>query len=466
MLFSSLSFLYYFLPIVLILYIVSPKKLKNLVILLSSLVFYAWGEPKYVILMIISILLGYIFGLLIEKLEKGKLRKFVLILSIVSGLGMLGYFKYADFFIDNFNKVTGLDVAFLNVALPIGISFYTFQMLSYELDVWRGDVKAQRNLINLAAYISMFPQLIAGPIVRYKDVAEQLEQRTHTLEKTAYGIRRFAIGMGKKILLANTLGEIAKLFKASNEQTVLFAWIYAIATTLQIYFDFSGYSDMAIGLGSIMGFKFPENFNYPLTSKSVTEFWRRWHMTLGGWFRDYLYIPLGGNRVSALRWIFNILVVWMATGFWHGASWNFVLWGLYFAILLVVEKKFIGKFLAKSKVLNHVYLTLLILISFVIFDNVDMSQGWQSVLTMFGLGGSSFASTESIFYLKDYIIIILIGIVGATSIPKLLVQKLAANETGRKVLSILEPLFIAALFIVCTSYLVNGSFNPFLYFRF
>lgn len=466
MLFSSLSFLYYFLPIVLILYAISPRRLKNLTILLSSLVFYAWGEPKYVVFMIISILLGYIFGLLIGGLKRGKLRRVLMIISILTNLGILGYFKYADFFIDTFNKTTGLAVPLLEVTLPIGISFYTFQMMSYEIDVWRGDVKPQRSLINLAAYISMFPQLIAGPIVRYKDIAEQLVSRTHTLDKTAYGIRRFAIGLGKKVLLANTLGEVAKHFKASPEQTVLFSWIYAITIALQIYFDFSGYSDMAIGLGSVMGFKFPENFNYPLASKNVTEFWRRWHMTLGGWFRDYLYIPLGGNRVGALRWIFNILVVWLATGFWHGASWNFLIWGLYFAVLLVAEKKLYGKLLAKCKIFSHIYLLLFIIISFVIFDNTDLSQGWQSLLTMFGLGGAAFSSTESIFELRDYLWLIIIGAVGATPAPKLLVQRLYAKPLGHKILNILEPLFIAALLIICTSYLVNGSFNPFLYFRF
>lgn len=466
MLFSSLGFLYFFLPVVLILYIVSPKKLKNFTILLSSLVFYAWGEPRYVILMVISILLGYVFGLIIEKLNKGKLRNLVLALSVVTSLGMLGYFKYADFFIDNFNKVTGLSVPFLKVSLPIGISFYTFQMLSYEVDVWRENVKAQKNLVNLAAYISMFPQLIAGPIVRYKDVAEQLESRTHSLEKISYGIKRFAIGLGKKVLLANTLGEIAKIYGASGEKTVLFTWIYALAASLQIYFDFSGYSDMAIGLGSIMGFTFPENFNYPYISKSVTEFWRRWHMTLGGWFRDYLYIPLGGNRVSALRWGFNIFVVWMATGFWHGASWNFIIWGLYFAVLLIIEKKLIGKFLEKAKVLNHIYLVLLIVISFVFFDNVDMAEGGRRILTLFGLSGAKFASTESIFYLKDYLFILLVAMFGATPLPKKIVEKVAKSETGSKVLGILEPVFVAIILIVATSFLVNGSFNPFLYFRF
>ncbi|MCQ2421815.1 MAG: MBOAT family protein [Lachnospiraceae bacterium] len=466
MLFSSLSFLYVFLPIVLLLYIVSPRKLKNSTILLASLVFYAWGEPKYVILMVASILLGYVFGLLIEKLQKGKLRNAMLALSVIVSLGMLGYFKYADFFIDNFNKATGLSVPFLKVSLPIGISFYTFQMLSYEIDVWREDVKAQRNLINLAAYISMFPQLIAGPIVRYKDVAEQLETRTHSLEKISDGILRFTVGLGKKVLLANTLGEISKVFGASGNQTVLFSWLYAAAVALQIYFDFSGYSDMAIGLGSIMGFTFPENFNYPYTSKSVTEFWRRWHMTLGGWFRDYLYIPLGGNRVKELRWFFNIFVVWMATGFWHGASWNFVLWGLYFAILLILEKKFLGKYLKEAKVWNHIYLVLLIVVSFVIFDNTDMAQGAHRLAIMFGLSGAKFSSVESVFYLKDYCFILLVSMIGATSLPKRAVLRIKKTAAGAKVMDVLEPVFIAVLLLVCTAFLVNGSFNPFLYFRF
>lgn len=466
MLFSSLSFLYYFLPIVLLLYTITPGKLKNSVILISSLFFYAWGEPKYVILMAVSIGVGYIFGLLIEKTAAGGAKKALTAVSVVFSLGLLGYFKYADFFIDNFNKVTGLSIPFLKVSLPIGISFYTFQMLSYLVDVYRGDVKAQRSLIKLATYISMFPQLIAGPIVRYTDIEKQLDQRKHSLSKISYGIRRFAIGLGKKVLLANTLGEICRGFLGSSEKTVLFVWLYAVAATLQIYFDFSGYSDMAIGLGSLMGFDFPENFDHPLASKSVTEFWRRWHMTLGGWFRDYLYIPLGGNRVGQVRWFVNILIVWMATGFWHGASWNFVLWGLYFAVLLILEKKWLLKLLEKTKVFRHIYLVLLIIISFVIFDCVNLADAGSYLGMMFGLGHVPLVSAESLFYLKDYLMILLVAAVGATSLPAMLAKRVGTAKSGAVVMAVLEPIFIAVMLLVSTGFLVNGSFNPFLYFRF
>ena len=310
MLFSSIPFLYYFLPSVLILYFIAPQKLKNTVLMISSLVFYGWGEPKYVVLMIASIVIGYISGILIEAFSEKKLSKLFLGLSVVVDLGFLAYFKYADFFIENFNAATGLSLPLLRIALPIGISFYTFQILSYTIDVYRKDVGAQKNIINLAAYITMFPQLIAGPIVRYSDIAKQLEDRTHSFENFSKGMRRFVLGLGKKILIANTLGELCDIFKASDDKSILFYWLYAVAFGLHVYFDFSGYSDMAIGLGRIFGFRFIENFNYPYISKSATEFWRRWHMSLGTWFRDYAYIPLGGNRVSKPKWFFNIFVVW------------------------------------------------------------------------------------------------------------------------------------------------------------
>ena len=347
MLFSSIPFLYYFLPCVLLLYFLAPKRLKNAVLLLASLVFYAWGEPIYVLLMAGSIASGYVLGLLIEKFRAMPLGKLFLIVSVAISLGLLGYFKYVDFFISNFNAVFGLSVPLLRIALPIGISFYTFQLLSYTIDVYRGTVAAQRNFITLAAYIAMFPQLIAGPIVRYSDVAAQLKSRTHSFEKIALGIRRFILGLAKKILIANALGELCDIFRVSGDQSVLFYWLYAIAFTLHIYFDFSGYSDMAIGLGKVFGFDFPENFRFPYISASITEFWRRWHISLGSWFRDYVYIPLGGNRVGKAKWLRNILVVWLLTGFWHGAAWNFIVWGLLFAVLLVVEKLWLQKPLQK-----------------------------------------------------------------------------------------------------------------------
>lgn len=468
MLFSSIPFLYYFLPMVLLLYFVAPRKLKNLVLLLSSLFFYGWGEPGYVIIMSVAILTGYVFGRLIEVFRGKGLSKVFLILSVVSAVCILGYFKYTDFFISNFNALTGLSIPLLKIALPIGISFYLFQLLSYTVDVYRGDVPAQRNIISFGAYISLFPQLIAGPIVRYSDIAEQLEHRTHSFEKCAYGIRRFMIGLSKKILLANALGELCDLFRASDDKSILFYWLYAISFTLHIYFDFSGYSDMAIGLGKIFGFDFIENFNYPYISKSVTEFWRRWHMSLGSWFRDYVYIPLGGNRVSKGRWLFNILVVWMLTGFWHGASWNFILWGMLYAVFLVIEKLWLAKYLEKSHVWRHAYVMLIVILGFVLFNAVGLTEAAQYLSAMFGLGNMPLISTEFIYYLRSFGLILLMAIVGSTPLPKLIVEKLANTKKPlcKTLLDVAEPIFLLALLLLTTAYLVDGSFNPFLYFRF
>lgn len=466
MLFSSIPFLYYFLPCVLILYFVVPKCLKNTVLLLSSLVFYAWGEPKYVLLMAVSITLGYVFGLLIEIWRGTKLSKLFLILSIVTSLGLLGYFKYADFFIANFNAATGLSVPLLKIALPIGISFYTFQILSYTVDVYRGEVKAQRNYISLAVYVALFPQLIAGPIVRYSDIAAQLESRTHSFSNVALGTRRFILGLAKKVLIANALGELCDIFKESNDKSVLFFWLYAIAFTLHIYFDFSGYSDMAIGLGKIFGFDFLENFDYPYISGSITEFLRRWHMSLGSWFRDYVYIPLGGNRVSKARWFLNIFIVWMLTGFWHGAAWNFIVWGLFFAILLIIEKLWLLKPLKKSKVLSHIYVMFFVIISFVIFNAADMKEAFSYIGGMFGAGGIPFISEEWLYYLRSYGVVLIVAIIGATPLVKKLVLSVKKKSTGEKIMNIAEPIMLVALLLVITAYLVDGSFNPFLYFRF
>ncbi|MBE6733879.1 MAG: MBOAT family protein [Ruminococcaceae bacterium] len=466
MLFSSIPFLFYFLPIVILLYFAVPNKFRNAVLLLSSLFFYGWGEPRFLFFMIISIIQGYVFGLLIEKHKGTKRSKVFLTASVVLSLGLLGYCKYADFFIENFNVLTGLSVPLLGIALPIGISFYTFQILSYAVDVYRGDVPAQRNFITLAAYIAMFPQLIAGPIVRYSDVAKQLENRTHSFEKASEGIRRFVIGFSKKILLANTLGELVATFKASDDKSVLFYWLYALAYMLHVYFDFSGYSDMAIGLGKIFGFDFMENFNYPYISGSITEFWRRWHMSLGSWFRDYLYIPMGGNRVSTPRWLFNILVVWMATGFWHGAAWNFVLWGLMFAVLLTIEKLFLMKGLKKLKVLNHIYVLFFVCFSFVLFDSLSISEAAQSMGAMLGAGKIPLMSAETLYYLKSYSVLLIAGIVGATPLCPALVKKVQKTNWGAVIVNIAEPLVLLTLLVVCTAYLIDGSFNPFLYFRF
>ncbi len=463
MLFSSIPFLYYFLPAVLILYFIAPKKLKNSVLLLSSLFFYAWGEPKYVFLMIASIILGYVWGLLIERFRGSKLSKLFMALSCVSGLGFLAYYKYADFFIENFNAVTGLSVPLLRIALPIGISFFTFQILSYTIDVYRGDVSAQKNIINFAAYVSMFPQLIAGPIVRYVDIARELQERTVTAQKIYDGAVRFIVGLSKKVLVANLLGELCDIFRASDEKSVLFYWVYAIAFSLHIYFDFSGYSDMAIGLGKIFGFHFIENFNYPYISKSVTEFWRRWHMSLGSWFRDYVYIPMGGNRVGKVRWLFNIFVVWMLTGFWHGAEWNFIIWGLMFAVILIAEKLFLLKLLNKTPaVINHVYVMLLVVISFVIFNANGLAGAASDIGGMFGLAGVPAVNAETLYYLRSYAFVLILGVVGA--LP--LVKKAGEKLRGFKAVRIAEPVVFAGLLLVITAFLVDGSFNPFLYFRF
>jgi len=466
MLFSSIPFLYYFLAAVIILYFLVPAKLKNLVLLFTSLFFYAWGEIRLVILMLCVICLGYIFGLLVSGSKEQKTKKLWLGLSVVSMLSILGYYKYADFFVTNVNAVTGLNIPLLRIALPIGISFYTFQVMSYVVDVYREAAKVQYNPFTLATYVSMFPQLIAGPIVRYADVAEQLEHRTHTLDKTAYGIRRFILGLSKKILIANALGELCEIFKASGDKAVLFYWLYAIAFTLHIYYDFSGYSAMAIGLGKIFGFDLLENFNYPYISKSITEFWRRWHMSLGTWFRDYLYIPLGGNRVSKPRWFFNILVVWFSTGFWHGASWNFIVWGLYFAVILILEKQFLLPVLKKTGRFQHIYVLLLIIISFVIFNAADMGEALKYISCMFGGGGIPLLSAETGYYFRSNMIILFISVIGATPVIKNIAKRLEQSKNGTVIIGILEPIVLIMLLLLCTAYLVDGSFNPFLYFRF
>ena len=354
----------------------------------------------------------------------------------------------------------------LKLALPVGISFYTFQILSYVIDVYRGDAKAQKNPINLALYVSLFPQLIAGPIVRYSDIAEQLSNRTHTLEKTYQGIRIFVIGLAKKVLIANSLGELCNAYNGRTESSVLFCWMFAIAYGLQIYFDFSGYSDMAIGLGKIFGFEFCKNFDYPYISGSITEFWRRWHMSLGTWFRDYVYIPLGGNRCSKPRWFFNIFVVWLLTGFWHGAAWNFIIWGLFFGVFLVIEKLLLLKKLEKMKVLNHIYVIILVAISFVIFANDNFSDALTCLSGMFFMGGLPFVSHEQLYYLLSFAVILIVAVIGATPLPKKIISKIENKKVGNLIISIAEPIFLVVVTVLSTAYLVDGSFNPFLYFRF
>lgn len=464
MLFSSVPFLYYFLPATLILYFAAPRRLKNTALLLCSLVFYGWGEPKYLLLMVVSILQGYGLGLLVEKFRAQRQGKIFLTLSVVFSLLMLGYFKYADFFLSGFQTVTGLNVTLLSIALPIGISFYTFQILSYVVDVYRGDVRAQRNVIDLALYVTMFPQLIAGPIVRYTDIEPQLKVRTHSLEGAAAGARRFLMGLAKKILLANLLGELATA--TADDGTVLGAWLYAGAFMLQIYFDFSAYSDMAIGLGRIFGFRFMENFDYPYCSSSITEFWRRWHISLGSWFRDYLYIPLGGSRVGKGRLLLNLLIVWAATGLWHGAAWNFVLWGLFYAALLIAEKTVLLPFLQRHRAFGHCYTLAFVLLGFILFDAPTLSAAGARIGALFGLGDTVLAGTASLYYLRSFAVVLVLALLGATPLPKRLMARVCGNRVGAALVNVLEPLVLAALLVLCTAYLVDGSFNPFLYFRF
>lgn len=469
MLFSSISFLYYFLPPAIGLYFAVPKRFKNAVLLLASLVFYGWGEPRYVLLMGLSVLSGYGFGLLVEKYRQKGIGRMLCGISVSVSLSFLLYFKYADFFIENLGAVAGIlkfsKISPLRLALPIGISFYTFQIISYTVDMYRGEA-AQKNLIDLSAYIAMFPQLIAGPIVRYHEIADQLRDREHSLSGAAYGIRRFVIGLAKKILIANQLGELCSVFRASGEKSVLFYWMYAVAFCLHIYFDFSGYSDMAIGLGRVFGFRFPENFNYPYISASITEFWRRWHISLGSWFRDYVYIPLGGNRKGRGRQLINILLVWMLTGFWHGAAWNFILWGLFFAVLLMAEKLWLLKRLEGSRHFSRIYTLFFVMISFVIFHAENLGQAFSDIAGLFGAGGIPLVSAEAIYYLRSFGIVFLAGGIGATPAFHGLLKKVSENPAGAKVLNLMEPVALALLLLVMTAYLVDGSFNPFLYFRF
>ena len=462
MLFSSIPFLFYFLPAVLLLYFLVPTKLKNAVLLAFSLVFYAWGEPKYVFLMIATICLFFFCGIAIGKANSQKMKKLWLTVSVVISLALLAIFKYADFGVSSVNAALGTSIPLLKLALPIGISFYTFQCLSYTIDVYRGEAQVQRNIVSFGAYVSLFPQLIAGPIVRYVDVARELDSRTHSWDDIALGLRRFLIGLAKKILIADRFAVLLNVFRDSGSQSVLFYWMYAIAFTLHIYFDFSGYSDMAIGLGRIFGFHFIENFNYPYMSKSIGEFWRRWHMSLGSWFRDYVYIPLGGNRVKPLRWVFNTLVVWMLTGLWHGAAWNFVLWGLLYAVFLMIEKW--GKPVIEKLpgFIRRFYVLLVVCLGFVLFNAVDIHQAISDIKGLFGMLNIPLVTTETLYYLRSYGVLFILGFIGATPLMKKLGSKLEKTTVG----AILEPVLLIALLLVCTAYLVDGSFSPFLYFRF
>ena len=468
MVFSSPLFLFYFLPVVLILYYLVPRGQifwKNLVLLVGSLFFYAWGEPVYVLLMLFSIAMDYGLGLWLEhEKRRGGHPGRVLALAVVLNLLLLGFFKYANFLIGTVNGVTGAGLPLLEVSLPIGISFYTFQALSYIIDLYRGEVEVQRSILNFGTYVSLFPQLIAGPIVRMKTVAGELQDRQETFPDFAAGVRRFTVGLAKKVLLANTAGEIWQTVSGmeTGKLPVLTAWIGLAAFTFQIYFDFSGYSDMAIGLGRMFGFHFPENFRYPYTATSITDFWRRWHITLSTWFREYVYIPLGGNRKGLGKQIRNILIVWLLTGIWHGAGWNFVVWGLLFGVLLTAEKLFLDKWLQKcGRILPHVYVMAVVVLSFVLFNASSMQGALADIAAVLGLTGAPFAGTLSLYYLKSYAVLLAVSVVGCTPWPKKLA--LALPEGVR---AVLEPVAMAVLLLLVTAYLVDGSFNPFLYFRF
>ena len=466
MVFSSTIFLCVYLPLVLLGYYICPKKGRNLFLLIASLVFYAWGEPKYVFLMIFSILVNYIFGRLMDKNRgRQKRMKLLLVLSVVIDIGLLSVFKYTDFIITNVNAIFGSSFDLLNIALPIGISFYTFQAMSYTIDVYRDDVRVQKNLIDFGMYITMFPQLIAGPIVRYADVQDQLAERSVTTADFSEGVMRFVVGLGKKVLLANQMGAVwSDIYALGGDVSALMAWTGAIAYTFQIYFDFSGYSDMAIGLGRMFGFKFPENFRYPYQSVSITDFWRRWHITLSTWFKEYLYIPLGGNRRGLARQALNLLIVWSLTGFWHGAGWNFVMWGLYYFVILFIEKLFLLKALDKlPKFFRHVYALVLIIIGWVIFASDDVSVLLPYLGSMFGANGA--IGGMDVYTLFTKAVLLIICCIASTELPKKLFLS-AAGAMNEKAAFTLKSVLMIALLALSMILLIGDSYNPFLYFRF
>ena len=465
MLFTSISFLYYFLPALIIIYFITPKKYKNIILLIASLLFYLYGEPKYVFLMIAEIIIAYIGAILIDKYKNQS--KNILITTLFIHIFLLIIFKYTDFIIQSINDISNANIKLLNIALPIGISFYTFQIISYIIDVYNGKVNVQKNIIKLATYVSLFPQLVTEPIVRYQTVEKELDDRLHSFNNFAYGIRRFTIGLAKKVLIANALGELCSKAFLADEKTIVFFWIFGISYMLQLYFDFSAYSDMAIGLGRMFGFHFPENFNYPYISKSITEFWRRWHISLSTWFKDYVYIPLGGNRVSRYKQIRNILIVWLLTGIWHGANWTFLIWGLLFGIILIIEKIFLNKFMEKlPSFIRRIYVLFIVMILFIIFSSDNMSVALRNIKGLFGMNGEAFINDYTLHYLKSYLPVLIIALFGATPFIKILIDKLRKNKYVNNIINILEPILIVIILFVVTSYLIDNSYNPFLYFRF
>jgi len=471
MVFSSTVFLFRFLPIFFILYFMVPGRMKNIILLLGSLFFYAWGEPVYVLLMLFSTVSDYVHGRILGNLRKKDLRGLVLASSIIINLLVLGFFKYADFLIQTINGLAGTSFALLNLPLPIGISFYTFQTMSYTIDCYRGKVKPQRDFFDFAVFVTMFPQLIAGPIVKYAQVEKQLRDRKPDIIQISYGCKRFVIGLAKKVLLANNLGILWTQVSARDfgEVSVLMAWLGIIAFTLQIYFDFSGYSDMAIGLGACLGFSFPENFNYPYIATSVTDFWRRWHMSLSGWFREYVYIPLGGNKKGAVKQIRNILIVWMLTGIWHGAGWNFFVWGLWFAFWLIMEKLWIRKLQEHlPKESGHIYTLLIVIIGWVLFEVSSLKEGIRYLSAMFGVNGAGLYDREALYMGLEYLVLFVIAVVACTPIARKLGHKMSQSITGYglAIYRVLEKVLPAVLLILSLAYIVDATYNPFLYFRF
>lgn len=468
MVFSSLTFLYVFLPVVLIAYYLVPPKWKNIVIFISGIIFFAWGEPVYVLLMLFTTVVDYTAGRLMDKYDdRPKLRTVFLLMSVIIDLSLLATFKYSSFLIQNFNDLFGTQITDPKLPLPIGISFYTFQSMSYSIDMYMRNIKVQKSLINYISYVSLFPQIVAGPIVRYQDVANEIDHRTITTSKVSQGIGIFLLGLGKKVLIANNIGALWTTIKATDisQLSTLTAWLGILAFTFQIYFDFSGYSDMAVGLGKMLGFEFPQNFNYPYLSRSISEFWRRWHITLGTWFRCYVYIPLGGNRNGKFATLRNLLIVWFLTGLWHGASWNFIVWGLYSGILIILERLFLGKLLEKLPAfLSTAYCFLLVVIGWVIFE-IDSIPKILSYLKVMFFGSSvGIIDSKSIYYLASYAIIFLICIIGSTDYPKKLAAKL--QESHPVLISGVYPIYQTALMVASTAYLVFATYNPFLYFRF
>ena len=464
MVFSSLTFLLWFLPCVLLVYFLAPKKAKNAILFASSLLFYAWGEPVYVGLMIFSTVLDYTCGRAVEKFRGTPKAKLGLMVSVIVNLSLLCLFKYTDFLIGTVNGVFGCSIPLLNLPLPIGISFYTFQTMSYTIDVYRGDAKAQQNIITFGAYVSLFPQLIAGPIVRYQTIADQLDGRTHSVDKFGEGVKRFVCGLGKKVLLANNIGLLWSTVSASSDLTVVSAWLGIIAYGFQIYFDFSGYSDMAIGLGKMFGFDFLENFDHPYCSKSVTEFWRRWHISMGTWFRDYVYIPLGGNRKGFAVQLRNIAIVWLLTGFWHGASWNYVLWGVFYGLLLIGEKFFLLEKLKKAPAfVGHMYTLVCVALGWVLFAFEDIAKGWAYFKVL--LGGAAFCNGDAVYQILSYLPLLAVCAVASTPLGTKLYRRLN-DRCSAAVMTAADGLGIVAVAGLAMAYLISGSYNPFLYFRF